>query len=151
MYIKPSALDRLVVVARWFARLTSAAFALGYLVLLVLGLRDGVTGGTINTDPWAITFLALAVVGAILAWRWEGLGGALLTAVGLYAVLIEVSQGFMDAGPVLLFVLGSIFVACSAYRFRPRRRNSPLKAPPQALPEHAPQERELVSADRSAS
>jgi hypothetical protein len=119
MYTKPSALDRLVVVARWFARLTSAAFALGYLVLLVVGLRDVVTGRTGNTYPWAITFLALAVVAAILAWRWEGLGGALLTAVGLYAVLIEVSQGFMDAGPVLPFVLGSIFVACSAYSFRP--------------------------------
>lgn len=74
MCIKPAALDRLVVVARWFARLTSAAFALGSLVLLVVGLRDGVTSGTVNTDPWAITFLALAVVGAILAWRWEGLG-----------------------------------------------------------------------------
>jgi hypothetical protein len=137
MSIKPSALDRLVVGTRWFARLTSAAFALGCLVLLVLGLRAGVTSGTINTDPWAITFLALAVVGAILAWRWEGLGGALLTAVGLYAVLIEVSQGFMDAGPGLLFVLGSIFVACSAYNLRPLQRTVPVTSPPQAVRGHA--------------
>jgi hypothetical protein len=38
---------------------------------------------------------------------------------------------------VLLFVLGSIFVACSAYRFRPRQRTAPVTSPPQALREHA--------------
>lgn len=74
-----SALDRVMTVVRWVARLTSAALAVGCAVLLAAGLREVVSGGPSSADTGTLVSLGLIVLGAIIAWPWEGLGGAVLT------------------------------------------------------------------------
>ena len=129
--------------------MTSAVFAVGCLALLVYGLGETITGAPTSADPWTLVFLALVAIGAVLAWSWEGLGGVILTVVGLYAALIETTQGIMDAGIWLTLALGATFLACWGYSLLPLKRTAPLKPPGEALPTPAHHERELVGADRS--
>jgi hypothetical protein len=143
-----SLVDRVVVSVRWLARLTSATFAIGCLTLLLYGLGQNVSGAPTSVDPWMILFLALVAIGAVLAWPWEGLGGVILTAVGLYAALIETTQGVMDAGIWLTLALGGAFLACWGYCLLPLKRTAPLKPPHATPPTPVQQERELVGADR---
>jgi hypothetical protein len=152
MRTRHSVLDRVVVGVRWLARLTSAVFAVGCLVLLLYGLSETITGAPTSVDPWTLMFLALVVTGAILAWPWEGLGGAILMVVGLYAAFIETTQGVMDAGIWLTLALGATFLACCVYSLQPLKRTAPLMPPHAALPTSPappPHERELVGADRA--
>ncbi len=143
-----SALQRVMTVMRWLARLTSAALAVGCLVLLYTGLSAVVSGG--SADPWTLVSLALVVVGTILAWPWEGLGGAVLTAVGIAALVGELRQGVLDGGPWLVLALGVIFLVGWGYRLVPLQRTAPLRPPHAVSPTPAPQEREPVTADRGA-
>ncbi|HEY1391323.1 MAG TPA: hypothetical protein VGF38_22485 [Ktedonobacterales bacterium] len=143
-----SLVDRVVVSVRWLARLTSAVFAVGCLVLLLYGLSEAFTGAPSSADSWTLVFLALVVIGAIFAWSWEGLAGVMLIVVGLYAALVETTQGMMDAGIWLTLALGGAFLACWGYSLLPLKRTAPL-TPPAALPTSAQQEPELVGADRS--
>jgi cbb3-type cytochrome oxidase subunit 3 len=143
-----SLIDRVVVSVRWLARLTSAVLAVGCLALLLYGLSEAFTGAPSTADSWTLVFLALVVIGAILAWSWEGLAGVILIVGGLYAALVETTQGVMDAGIWLTLALGVTFLACWGYSLLPLKRTAPL-TPPAALPTSAQQERDLVGADRS--
>jgi hypothetical protein len=147
MRTRHSVIDRVVVGVRWLARLTSAVFAVGCLVLLLYGLSETITGVPPSADPWTLLFLALAVAGAVLAWFWEGLGGVILVVVGLYAAFVEMTQGVMDGGIWLTLGLGVIFLACWGYSLLPLKRTAPLKPPQEALPAPPQRERELVGAD----
>jgi hypothetical protein len=143
-----SLVDRVVLSVRWLARLTSAVFAVGCVTLLLYGLSETITGAPASADPWTLLFLAFAAVGAILAWSWEGLGGALLIVVGLYAAFVETTQGVMDAGIWLTLALGATFLACWGYSLLPLKRTAPLTRPHATPPEPTQPEREAVGAGR---
>jgi hypothetical protein len=149
MRTRHSILDRVVVTVRWLARLTSAVFAVGCLALLLYGLSESFTGAPSSADLWTFLFLALVVIGAILAWSWEGLAGVILIVVGLYAALVETTQGVMDAGIWLTLALGGVFLACWGYSLLPLKRTAPLTPPHATPPAPSHQERELVGADRT--
>lgn len=70
---------------RAVARVTGFITATGF---LVLALGDGVPRSSDLNEweaPAQLSFLAVAVAGYLIAWRWEGIGGSLLLigAVGL--------------------------------------------------------------------
>lgn len=147
MRTEHSALDRVMTVVRWLARLASAALAVGCAVLLVYGLSQVVSGGPSSADAGTLVSLGLIVLGAIIAWPWEGLGGAVLTVVGVVALVGEIRDGVVDGGPLLVLALGVLFLVGWGYRIMSLKRTAPPKTPREPLPTPPSDERELVTAD----
>jgi hypothetical protein len=100
-----SASTRSVVIIRWLARIIGT---LSIAVFLFFIVADSVEKGriAIESDRIPMTaFLLLAFIGLIIAWRWEGLGGAIALA-GLIAFNI-----LAPASPAK----GGIFVVTGLY------------------------------------
>jgi hypothetical protein len=107
-----------ILVLRWTARVLGT-FIAGMLLLFMIGnhynpftmqLRDAVH----------TLFMPVAVlIGLLLAWRWELLGGALATGgmVGWYAMMLARS-GQLNAGwaPLVIAVPGLLFLWVAARR-----------------------------------
>jgi hypothetical protein len=101
-------------VIRWIARIwsiTSISFILAFLI------GEGMTPIQITPMEWIqlLLFPFGVVLGLIVAWRWEGLGGSitLISFVTFYALHYAVSGDLprgpyfaLVAAPGLLFLLG---------------------------------------------
>jgi hypothetical protein len=71
--------SRVVMQLRWFARIW---IAIATVVFLTLGIRDGVpTNPELGEwqQPVQFVLLLLVALGALIAWRWEGLGATIVT------------------------------------------------------------------------
>jgi len=93
--------DRTTKRIRWIARIWAIVLVVIVLLILIGIVSSWVTGG--EADPYAVEdhpaienlppLLAfLSVLGLVLAWRWEGLGGAiaiLFNLAGLPVLLIH--------------------------------------------------------------
>jgi hypothetical protein len=107
-----SASTRSVIIIRWLARIIGT---LSVAVVLFLMVAESVEKGRIAIDSDRIpmtAFLFLAFIGLIIAWKWEGLGGAMALG-GLIAFNILAPAGpkgglFVVTGlyglPALLFI-----------------------------------------------
>jgi len=107
--------NRTITVIRWIARIWGGLGAL-FLLLMVLGHLFGENGETPNVGEWiALFFFPFGVmVGLILAFKWEGLGG--IVAIGcmiVWHVVMLILHGdpdfvlFIDgiAAPGVLFIV----------------------------------------------
>ena len=107
-----SASTRSVIIIRWLARIIGT---LSVAVVLFLMVAESVEKGRIAIDSDRIPMTAfgfLAFIGLIIAWKWEGLGGAMALG-GLIAFNILAPAGakgglFVVTGlyglPALLFI-----------------------------------------------
>jgi len=108
-----SASTRSVIIIRWLARIIGT---LSVAVVLFLIVAESVEKGRIAIDSDRIpmtAFMLLAFIGLIIAWKWEGLGGAMalggLIAFNILAPASPARGGiFIIAGlyglPALLFL-----------------------------------------------
>ena len=92
--------DRTTKRIRWIARIWATVLVVIVLLILIGNISSWVTG---EADPYAVEdhpaienlpplFALLSVVGLAIAWRWEGLGGAiaiLFNLAGLPVLLIH--------------------------------------------------------------
>ena len=108
-----SASTRSVIIIRWLARIIGT---LSVAVVLFLIVAESVEKGriAIDSDRLPMTaFLFLAFIGLIMAWKWEGLGGAMALG-GLIAFNILAPGSVAKGGnlvvtglyglPALLFI-----------------------------------------------
>ena len=93
--------DRTTKRIRWVARIWATVLVVVFLLILIGNVSSWVMGG--EADPHAVEdhpaienlpplFALLSVVGLAIAWRWEGLGGAiaiLFNLAGLPVLLIH--------------------------------------------------------------
>ncbi len=112
---------------RWIARIFGA---LAMAVLLFFYVADCITKGRIAIASEAIpetVFLFLSFIGLIIAWKWEGIGGALALAgsIGFY-ILAPVSLA--RAGVVFTTVLYGLPALLFVYCWWKTRRQVSSKA-----------------------
>ncbi|MGB7723903.1 MAG: hypothetical protein WBL65_28640, partial [Bryobacteraceae bacterium] len=99
-----SAVWRAAVIGRWTARIAGTLMALFFLAFFI-----GEGFPNIFRLPWreSLSVLALSavVVGLLLAWKWEGLGGA-VAVVAMVAFMLLI--GMRGVAPGLLLVPAAI-------------------------------------------
>ena len=108
-----SASTRSVIIIRWLARIIGT---LSVAILSFLFVAESVEKGGIAIDSDRIpmtAFMFLAFIGLIMAWRWEGLGGAMalgsLIAFNMFAPASPFKGGLLVVTglyglPALLFI-----------------------------------------------
>lgn len=107
-----------VTVLRWMARVWSIA-SIGFLLLMFIGsgLEEGFNPAQFAfRDLVGLFFFPFGVgLGMIVAWRWEGLGGAITVGslLAFYAAL-GVMDGRFPRGPwfALVAAPGVLFLVC---------------------------------------
>ena len=127
-----SGADRTTKWIRWIARICSIVI-IGFTLMMVIG-------HAVTPDPYATDYppienllplvMCLSVSGLGLAWRWEGLGGAISVAfflanLGLYWAIhgkFFPLRGLPILSPVL--ITGMLFLVCW---WRTRSKSSPAK------------------------
>ena len=107
--------DRITTWIRWLARGIGSFFALAFLYL-------GITTGPMSPSLEEVAVVLTLVLGVLIAWRREGLGGLilLLAAVVLFLIMVfVVAADYPDQRPTLLQVFvvpylvpGSLFLIC---------------------------------------
>jgi len=104
----------LPIAIRWFARVEGTLIA-GMVFLFVLGEGFGKHGtDTLNpfvlsaADFASLSLLLIACIGLLLAWRWEGGGGAI--AVICMLVRLFVRPGFPLWATLAILVPGILFL-----------------------------------------
>lgn len=114
----PSANPRIVTIIRWIARIWS--ILLFVLALLIIVAPDPNVVKPVPLTDWIeLGFYGVAILGLLIAWRWEGLGGAIAIA-GVVGnnVAFGIIRGYWFPGlaiPAFLFVVpGTLFLACWA-------------------------------------
>lgn len=105
---------------RWTARLM-ALLAVGLFVIFVAGSGLSVLSAISWTSPQGVPLVAallLALAGALVAWRWELVGG-IMTMAGVIGIMALVCAGsgtdmlycaFLFTLPLL--VAGALYLAC---------------------------------------
>ena len=116
---------RIILWLRWLTRLTGLGLTL--LVLAIISSEylagEPPLTWTDMTPAVILTFIALfaMVVGAVMAWRWEGIGGTLVLGGALLFGLVN-SIGHDAFGAVIVepafTVVGALFVVCWWYTQR---------------------------------
>lgn len=112
--------DRLTKRMRWSARVVGIT-ASCLLVLFVIESGARILPALSWSSPTEMPLLlalALAVMGVLIAWRWETVGGA-MTVAGAVAII---ALAYMGSGPAMvfaalmltlpLFVAGALYLAC---------------------------------------
>ena len=118
-----SVIRRIVTIIRWIARIWS--ILLFALAVLVITIPDPYIVQPVPlSDQIVMGLLGVAVLGSLIAWRWEGLGGAIaIASVAAHDVGTRISRGWggwsqalTPASPfVFLFgVPGVLFLVCWA-------------------------------------
>lgn len=107
-------MDLAMLSLRWVARIWSLA-SIGFILAFALGGGEPSPRGLTSQELALFFFFPTGVcLGMILAWRWEGLGGAVTVAslLGFYLLHRVVSGGYPTgfwfavlAAPGLLFLL----------------------------------------------
>lgn len=84
--------NRNLLIIRWTARIIALFFILIMLLISIGEIMDSGEGGSPKGVEWlGILFMPVGVVvGLILAWKWEGLGGfiAFLSLIGFHLFLV---------------------------------------------------------------
>jgi hypothetical protein len=102
---------RIMTIIRWIARIWSILIFARAVVIVVV--PDPYLVKPVPLTDWIeLGFYGVAILGLLLAWRWEGLGGtiAIVGVVG-HAIAFCIFRGvwFVQAIPVLLYGLPGIF------------------------------------------
>lgn len=100
---------------RWTARITGP-LVLAYFAFAVLVGSQAMDG----LSPACLSFSAvgLAILGYMIAWFWEGVGGAMMVAAGVgLAVVLGDQQPFLPASTYLFtggpfLIAGTLFLVC---------------------------------------
>ncbi|MCJ7667472.1 MAG: hypothetical protein MUP04_04170 [Anaerolineae bacterium] len=118
---RSSVIPRIVTIIRWIARIWS-------ILIFVLALLVIITPDPYVVEPVPLAdrilmgFFGVAILGLLIAWRWEGLGGAIAiaSAVG-HDATFRITRGYWflklpPSAPLeFLFVLpGILFLVCWA-------------------------------------
>jgi len=111
----------MVRVVRWIARIWSGLMAIAALLMAVV--PDPYTIRPIPTSDWIeLGFYWLAIVGVLVAWRWELLGGiACLAGLIGHTVAFRIASGswHVQVLPIIVFgVPALVFLACWALSCR---------------------------------
>ena len=101
---------RIVPVLRWIARIAGSVFALALAVMLASGISSWTSKGAV--DYATMAFLLISIIGLVLAWFWELVGGAILLGVAAVILSLELSSGVLDGGPFVFGILGALFLTC---------------------------------------
>jgi hypothetical protein len=120
-----------VAVIRWLARISGALMAVLFVVFFVgesLGGDGPFPPGPLTVGEW-LEMAALLVMsaGALLAWRWEAVGGALSLGGGLAFNAVEsLSGGRIELVwfAMVFVVVGGLFLLCSYLSASPIRRRA---------------------------
>lgn len=109
---------RWIGIARWTARLWTLAvalFALGEIIF-----SRGEKGAAVPWTDWLVlSLLGISIIGLILAWIWERLGGWLsIGALVVFAVIFLITVGHPFPA-IIIFLLGigipaSLFLFCAS-------------------------------------
>ena len=104
---------RLLTIIRWTARIWSILIFV--IALLVIVVPDPNVVEPVPLTDWIMLgFYGASIGGLLLAWRWEGLGGAIAIAgVVSHNVAFRVFRGvwLVQAIPLFLFGLPGIIVS----------------------------------------
>ncbi|NND16228.1 MAG: hypothetical protein HKN89_07870 [Eudoraea sp.] len=97
---------------RWVARIWGSAIAAFVLFFLIMDLLSGGTAEGISSNEM-LTFICFPlspIIGFIIAWKWEFLGGLIVLAgmIGLSILRPDLITNFLLIGVVLL--PGLIFI-----------------------------------------
>jgi len=111
----------IMTIIRWIARVWSILIFVVALLIIVVP-DPNVVQPVPLTDWIELSFYGVAILGLLLAWRWEGLGGAIAIAgVAGHDVAFRIIRGYWFLALVpsalleFLFVLpGILFLACWA-------------------------------------
>ena len=117
---------RTQLILRWCARATSV-LVLGFVAAFLIG--NGLDLTALRPLEWTLMgLLAGTCLGLVLAWRWEGWGGALsLVCLGGFHLVQWASTGIWPGGwafPVVALP-GVLFVAARLRGFANRRAPAP--------------------------
>ena len=100
-------------ILRWIARIIGSLIAL---LVVSFGVAYAI-GGDIP-PPLAFLGLALFVIGVILAWIWEGIGGGLLLLLSIVFAIVQPNafwhpNDVFPPTPLLIFPITAIlFLVC---------------------------------------
>ena len=134
---------RIVTIIRWIARIWSILIFV--IALLIVVLPDPNVVQPVPLTDWnELGFYWVSILGLLLAWRWEGLGGTMAIAgVAGHDVAFRIIRGYWfhvlvpSALLEFVFVLpGILFIACWALS---RSRRSPSGG------KHEPMRSQLVT------
>ena len=111
-----STLPKRVIVLRWIARIMGTIVVVFFLSLFI---GEFLRKGYLNFNhPLMSVFMALSMIGILLAWRWEGFGG-FLGAISI--ILFDLVNVFWYQTPkmvntiigsLLWFIPSIIFIYC---------------------------------------
>ena len=104
--------NRTVAILRWIARITGLVFAVFWLLMFIgetLSSTEGANPIAIR-DLIGLIAVFFYLIGLIIAWKWEGLGG--IAAI----VFVVVFALAMPDAPIPIYVIismpGILFIAC---------------------------------------
>ncbi len=118
---------RIAAVARWSAKVWSVA-SVGFVLLFVIGELTAPSAVPL-TDLRDIIALALfpfgVCLGLVMAWRWEGLGGAVAVgSLAAFYALMWVVGGKLPRGPYFALVAAPAVPFLLAWGLARRRQQS---------------------------
>lgn len=112
----PKLNNKFFLTLRWIARVLATLLVLFF---LLMGLGYAFGGDPYATQEvnlltliWVVGIFTVWIVGAILAWRWEGLGGGIIL-LSTIIFFIFVPKASSSPNPLhLLPVIGILFLIC---------------------------------------
>ena len=118
-----TATDGAVNIVRWLARIAGVVFVLATVVTDVIVVGEFLGGGPnwaalsaaqIMALIFALGIPIIQIVGVALAWRWEGVGGAIILAAAAFSFVANAVSGelamALTAAPIAL--VGAAFLYC---------------------------------------
>jgi hypothetical protein len=124
-----------IAVIRWLARLGGALMVILFVVFFVgesLGGDGPFLPGPLTVGEWLeMATLLIMAAGALLAWRWEAVGGALSLGGGLAFNVVESLSGGRVAlvwFALVFVVIGGLFLVCGYLSASAIRRRARVKS-----------------------
>jgi hypothetical protein len=112
----PKLNNKFFLTLRWIARVLASLLALFF---LLMGLGYAIGGDpkatqevSILTQIWVVGIFTIWIVGTILAWRWEGIGGGIIL-ISTIIFFIVIPDAVSPLNPFhLLPLIGILFLIC---------------------------------------